>query len=695
MAKTGTTQRGVSIWASHLSIASLPGLLAVLFSKGRFTLCYTGAGLGGRLCAWALWAMGGLLAKPRCVPLTRHGERADDPASATRRIQHGLNQFTDRFFSEYAHVIRTMHSPDPRVPIEKYRVNLRKVVALLTYDLLVFLELARYHNGREGAADARLVILSPLAILAHATRAPWAYDDVAFVSQRSFRHSLLVRFVWETLRTLTRIRWTNRPAESKPPSVAVVGDWGLDRERAMSDLFWWWESGIDPGRVVLFFDRPGPPARREFAERAKQLGIRCLALNVEGAGDCPGWLWRGAFGPARAVALIRTYLRLLMWGASHGPIGAWIAGQLSAMVGQASVFEEFLVSQNIRAVFHWNDVESDFVSLACEAAGAARIGHQWSNIHWPMACQARLHQVYFAWGPLHGKILDGAGSCTPHVLYSGCIVKAAFPAHGREPSAEAERAALSAAGAERVLAFFDNSLPCEGFYRFFLSQVIQDARWGLLIKPKGRGYLPGSAGDSPALRSLFEQALATGRVRVLDPRLSPADAAAVADISVGVDINSATVVAALAGHRAVHLDYVPLHRSPLAEWALFYEAGPDRLVFNDPDRLWKAINRFFDAPNSSPTLGLAGNEVLRRLDPFRDGQAGRRIGEYVRWYLEGLDRGLDRDQALLDSTCRYAEVWGKAMVARGLPPNRRVAESEAEAGAGVKVRAASPRVRRG
>jgi hypothetical protein len=638
-----------------------------------------------------LWGVGGLLAKPCHVPFTRHGERADDPESATRRIQDGINRFTDRFFAEHAQLIDSLPIPDSRVPLQMYQVNLRKIVGQLAYDLLLFVELARYRRRYEGTANARLVILSPMAVLAQAMPVEWAGDDVSFLYQRSLRHSLIVRFVRGMACTWSRVRWKDRPAMPQPNSVAVCGAWGLGHGQGLNDLFWWWESGIDASRVILFFDRPGPPARREFAERAKVLGIRCVALNAQGAGDCPELLWRSSVGLAKAVVLTRIYLKVLRWGISHGLTGAWIAGQLSGLVVQASVFEEFLIHHNTRAVLHWNDVESDFISLACEAVGASRIGHQWSNIHWPVACQARLHQVYFAWGPLHRDILEGTRSCTPHVLYSGCIVKGAFPAHGLDAIAAAERDALRAAGAERILALFDNSLPCDDFYRFFLSHVMRDSRWGLLIKPKGLESLPWSAADAPALQSLFEQAFATGRVRVLDPLLSPADAAAAADIAVGVDINSATVVAALAGHRAVHLDYVPLHASPLAQWALFYEAGPDRLVFDDPDRLWKELNRFFDAPDTLPAFGLAGSDVLCRLDPFRDGQAGRRIGEYVRWYLEGLDRGLDRDQALCYSARCYAGTWGNAMVARGLPTGRNLAEVRSENCGGTEVGAVSPR----
>ena len=153
---------------------------------------------------------------------------------------------------------------------------------------------------------------------------------------------------------------------------------------------------------------------------------------------------------------------------------------------------------------------------------------------------------------------------------------------------------------------------------------------------------------------------------MLDPLLSPAAAAVAADFPAAVDINSGAVVSALAGCRSIHLDYVRLQDSPLSNWAKLYKAGADRLVFNDPTKLWDSLNRYFDEPGWNPTLGVADDTVLDEIDPFRDGGAGQRIGEYLRWYLQGLDDGLDLDLALGQADRRYANKWGNAMVVRGL-----------------------------
>jgi len=225
-------------------------------------------------------------------------------------------------------------------------------------------------------------------------------------------------------------------------------------------------------------------------------------------------------------------------------------------------------------------------------------------------------------------------------------------------------------GATRLLALFDTSFPCREFYAFFLRRVIADPRWGLLIKPK-TVRLPWVRQHLPELQSLYEEAMATGRVQMLNSRLSPAYGAAAADFSVSVSIQSAGVVAALAGHRTIHLDYLRLQDGPLSRWADLYNAGPDRIVFNDPELLWEALNRYFDEPGSAPDLGLADNDLLTEIDHFRDEKAGQRIGDYIRWYLEALDRGLQRDDALTEATRYYANKWSEHSVLNGLTKDSR------------------------
>jgi len=91
----------VSVWVAHLSLLGLPGLAAAFLRYGRFSLWYTSASRGGLVIAWVLCRVGILESKARRVDLTRHGERVDDPHSASFQIQATITKFTDQFFATH------------------------------------------------------------------------------------------------------------------------------------------------------------------------------------------------------------------------------------------------------------------------------------------------------------------------------------------------------------------------------------------------------------------------------------------------------------------------------------------------------------------------------------------------------------------------------------------------------------------
>jgi len=566
-------------------------------------------------------------------------------------------------------VIEKFAYPDPRVRRDKVIINLRKAAAQTTTDALALLELARYHHKIQEDSYNRLVVITPHAVLAHLIPKEWIGEGVTFIAPWSRHYSLFLRLGRSILRFLSDLKRPKKRKVNHPPVIAAASAWGINRSERLNDLFWWWDSNIPAERTILFFDRPSSGKVSQTLAIAAQSGIPCVALNRDGAGDSPNLLWQARPGFVTASRRIWRSLRMFAWGIFRGRSRRWIVRQTMDMMYSSERMEDFLEEFNVRGLFHHQDGGLDYQSLACDAVGAARIGHHWSYFPWPETAVARLHQVYFVWGDYQSEMLDATGSDVDHVLQSGCTVHGAYPGSALEDAPDVDRSAVEAAGASRVIALFDTSLPCTGFYDYFLRKVIQDSRLGLLLKPKSSNP-PWLRYKMPELLSLYEEAKATGRVRLIDSRVSPTQAAAAADISVAVDINSAAVCSALAGHRAVHLDYVRVHDSPLSDWATLHKAGPNRLVFDNPDELWEQIDLFYDQRDGIVTgedsgLGVANDDVLAHIDPFRDGRAGERIGQYLGWYLEALDKGLARDQALNQADSNYAAAWGdRALVSR-------------------------------
>ncbi|MCL0039479.1 hypothetical protein M1M85_00895, partial [Nitrospinaceae bacterium] len=207
---------------------------------------------------------------------------------------------------------------------------------------------------------------------------------------------------------------------------------------------------------------------------------------------------------------------------------------------------------------------------------------------------------------------------------------------------------------------FDCGVPMPNFYNFFLRWILEDPCLGILIKPKSNVFFKKMGSE---LRTLFDQALRTGRIYLLDEDASPADASRVSDFSVGIGSFSAVVVAALHGARIFYLDYERLNQGPQKPYCTLHSLGEKRCVFYDPESLKQAVLEYIDNPATNPCLGDA-SPVLDEFDPFRDGKASKRIGEYISWYLEGLDKNLEKDVALQEATQKYAAKWGAEKVIR-------------------------------
>jgi hypothetical protein len=125
-------------------------------------------------------------------------------------------------------------------------------------------------------------------------------------------------------------------------------------------------------------------------------------------------------------------------------------------------------------------------------------------------------------------------------------------------------------------------------------------------------------------------------------------------VSTNVFMSSALIESVLSGCRGVHYDYANLKTIEND----FYEWGENRVIFPELDAMVSAIKTFKNDPTINPQLG-DWSEHLDELDPFRDNRGGERIGTYMRWLQEGLEKGLDRNASIDRANALYAKAWGK------------------------------------
>jgi hypothetical protein len=471
---------------------------------------------------------------------------------------------------------------------------------------------------------------------------------------------------WEVIRAFFR---SFLPDKISPPGfsgsfkVGVSAAWGTEGGDKIQkdDLFWWRNSSVTSDRLLYMFERKDIQPTKDRMRQLQNLGIDSVALTPQFLGDNPDLLIKNRRSSSLLVAF-QNFCFALKFARK-----TFIADEFSSAVLALVNWQYFIGRElsnlyktlNLKGVFHFEEAGMDVISLASVMNDSMRIGTHWASHTGINQTSSRSHQVYFLWGDHDTQLVLDTGSMSRTMLISGCFLSdysnKEMPQH-----AEVAVKEMRKEGVRYTLTLFDSSTPCPEFYRFFLKWLMDDPCLGLLIKSKGKSW---NEVCGHGLNGLVDRAKKTNRIHVLDHRSSPADAALLSDFAIGVTAISALVVSALQGAKVIFLDYERIDQGSQKPHCILHSLGSNRCVFYEPEVMRQALMDYFENPTGNPSLGDT-TPVLDKLDPFRDGKASQRIGEFVSWYLEELDDGLNTDEAVRSATDKYANKWGTDKVIR-------------------------------
>jgi len=563
--------------------------------------------------------------------------------------QDRIDKILDQFFSNRSHYYRKVCS-----------ANVIKSWSGWLVELEMLCNLTRFLADGMGIPPDRALVISPYAIL-HKKLNMGIGSACVIRQSRNDVVRLVAMPLWLIVRQiLSGMRRASSGARSRH-DIGVSATWDIDFERR-NDFFWWRDSGIPPHRLVYLFDRPDFQLTPDRARKACGIGVQSFALHSFAVNGAPDLLIEERQALREVIRSAFLFFRMGVQALFSGVIDREILFQLrSQHVTSAKMIQTYR-RFGLRAILNYQEGGTDFPTLAAEAVGAVRVGFHWSCFQGPSCDTLRTHHVFFAWGWHDARVCLDSGSASMHLLIGGCPINETRSQERYRREAREAVIRMRCQGVRYTLALFDASSPSPHFYRFFLQWLIDDPSLSLLIKSKGREW-PRIHKDG--LGGLVKRALDTGRIYTLEVAASPTDAAMACDFSIGLGTPSAVIMAALEGARVLYLDRGKLDSGPLQQYAFLHRLGPNRCVFHDLPSLREAVEQYAQDPGTNPHLGDA-SPVLDQIDPFRDGRASQRIGEYVRWYLEGLDSGLGRDRALRRATRQYADKWGEDKVVRGL-----------------------------
>ena len=555
------------------------------------------------------------------------------------------------------------------LPQNKIDLYLEKLVYGKIFPLIRLLSIVRWQIRNE-IKQYNHFIICPENGFSSELKSAWPDGEIFLVFNKLFFDFSWVRSFVKKLYDLGQDIFASilpellRPNSGKDSCIAVHYAEGIDLERR-SDLFWYPASCINPERVIVYFDRSyNHLITKRHIRQIESRGMRWISLSWRRDIPCSlKSVWRA---PLKRGSLLKSFkTNLARNDKSIAGTEKWIVKVGIDLLKDVEYWKTFYQIFNIKV--HHDAVESGLQNIAQNIAldlvGGVRVGKQRSELFTPFGAMIGHYpdHVFFSWNCKSFEYLQGDRNRNDYCIVSGFPHNVSFDKDSND--SHCLQKVLKDAGGRFLVALYDNMISTDthysktmmlSFYRNFLEWVIEDCEVGLIIKSKKPQVLDAL----PEIHDLLASAKTTGRCIQLGNIYGslPSNAARGVNIAVGIGISSAVTEAVIAaGCRGVHCDLpgLPSH--------LYYQWGYEKIIFDNIDKLIMALKRYKKNPENEPELG-DWSSYIDKLDPFRDGRGGERIGTYMRWLLEGFDEGNDRDNAIRYANDLYARQWGEDKV---------------------------------
>tara|TARA_B100001964_G_scaffold29407_1_gene30015 strand:+ start:1096 stop:3105 length:2010 start_codon:yes stop_codon:yes gene_type:complete len=430
-----------------------------------------------------------------------------------------------------------------------------------------------------------------------------------------------------------------------------------------SDIFWYSQNIFEPQKILIYFDMNKAsknPVSREICDQIEMMNMRWICLekkamsHVKNNGDeNTRGIWNNKDD--------KKFPKLAMHPGTS--LDKWIMMTARTLLLEIQLWLKFYRSLNIKIVLDIGVQTTEAItqSMALDFVDGIRVGIQRSTMTLNKCLpflRYNANHLFFIWGE-EANNHRGNSKIIQNSIVSGFPFDRAF--HGDSKELEIQNVQNNES-VKLVIALFDNTYTKDlyfsenmmnTFYHAFLEWLIEDYEIAIIIKEKKPTYFNQLTG----VHGLALKAKQTGRLIRLENAIGrfPSDASSRAEIAVGIGISSAVTEAVITGCRGIHCDLPGYHSHS------FYTWGYEKVIFDDISRLIMALKRYKRNPGNEQELG-DWSSYIDKLDPFRDGRGGERIGTYMRWLLEGFGEGNDRDNAIRYANDLYARQWGEDKV---------------------------------
>lgn len=432
-----------------------------------------------------------------------------------------------------------------------------------------------------------------------------------------------------------------------------------------SDFSWFLTSDIPRGNILIYFE-DHRPVTKEMADKMKEVGIKFISLSGKFTYSEKVPIWSSSEIAKKErnfllATLFKTYFKNLIRMQFIKPF--YIINMVFFIL-RYSYWYDFFKRNNVKINVNCSifTKESCPMNLALEKNGGVNIAIQYSNFFFTDYGHRIFSDVLFLFGPDYRWIAKESDSIINNIIYCGYITDYSF--NRVKEDAQRLRKQLLSRGVEFIICFFDESSSDDKMsavpnsrssyiYRHLIELILSDRTLGLICSPKKTDSL---FKRIPEVKELVNKAKETERVIFMGGSHHtdnyPTEVAQAADLCIGILLGGTTVLEAnLSGTPSVFLDLEKLYSLNIYQW------GRGKVVFDNIDELFKTIQEYRKSPDSVP--GFGDLELwIKKKDPFKDGNASLRIGQYINWLFENLKRDEDKKKAIKYANENYAKLWG-------------------------------------
>ncbi len=452
-------------------------------------------------------------------------------------------------------------------------------------------------------------------------------------------------------------------------AIAHLQDFHLARR---SDFFWLPGSGIKMQNVLLYFKYANRPADSETLRHLRMVNIpyiNLLPLRISLKKIFGGTAEFNKFPTMiyvrKCLSTFCVAIHLFFFALrQRDKIYLSLLTNLIDLLNQVDFFESFFKTYKVKVHFALHETGRDMIAsnIAMECVGGVDVGMHWSSYEVIHLALGKVQDVHFTWGPLYySNYFDKPYYLVKNFVYTGYPFDRFFKLGAIQ--ARQYRDLLLQNGAKFIISYFDQSnnddLPLwdkelENFYQCLLELVVRDEKFGLIIKPKKRS----PEGRMPNLSKFIQKAVLTRRCLILDAQVFPNEAALASDLAVAIHVASTPAVeSALAGICALTYD-------PESHWEHpFYKQGYRKITFNNLEEFFSAVEKIRNQTGDAKEIGNY-NFLFPGIDPFRDGCASQRMGQYMHSLIKCFEEGRNKEEAILYANKIYQGKWGENAIVK-------------------------------